>query len=101
MRLVLCVLFVVCVGGFLVTSGILPIADLGEVSKARSLALSHSLPVLVAVAAPAAVVVAGLGLQSAVKRTGWLAVGGLAGLVVVCAAVVALGPARVTALFGL
>ena len=52
MRFVLCVLLFVCVGGFLVTSGILPIISVGDAAKARSLALAHSLPVLVAVAAP-------------------------------------------------
>lgn len=101
MRFVLCVLLFVCVGGFLVTSGILPIISVGDAAKARSLALAHSLPVLVAVAAPAALVIGGLGLQSACKRTGWVALGGLASLMALGAVVLALGPAKVTALLGL
>ena len=101
MRIMLCVLLVVCVGGFLVTSGIVPIVTAGEVAKARSLALSHSLPVLIAVAAPAVLVIAGLGLQTVMKRTGWVALGSLAGLMALGAVVLALGPERVTAIFGL
>ena len=101
MRFVLCILLLVCVGGFLVTSGIMPIVSVGDAAKVRSLALSHSLPVLIAVAAPALLVIAGLGLQSTLRRTGWVAVGSLASLMALGGVVLVLGPARVTALFGL
>jgi hypothetical protein len=101
MRFVLGILFLVCVGGFLVTSGIMPIVSAGDAAKVRNLALSHSLPVLIAVAAPALLVIVALGLQSALKRTGWLAVGSLASLMALGAVVLAIGPAKVTALFGL
>lgn len=101
MRIVLFGLLVVCVGGFLVTSGIVPIVSVGNPASVRSMALSHSLPVLIAVAAPSIAVIAGLGLQSTVRRTGWVALGSLAGLMVLAAVVLAVGPTRVTALLGL
>jgi hypothetical protein len=74
MRLSMLGFLVVCVGGFLATSGIVTFRGAGMTPAIETAALEQSLPVLLAFAAPALLLWLVVACRQMAARTGWMLV---------------------------
>ena len=72
MRALLLLLLITCVCGFVVSSGIAPLPFGRDPRGASATAISHSLPVLLAVGAPAILFMLGMAARAVFQRTGYL-----------------------------
>ena len=87
MRVSLGAFFLVCLGGFIASSGIVGTPFGRDLVHADAAGLSASMPVLLALSGPVFIVACGVGASALARRIGWLPV--LAGLML-CLAVFSL-----------
>jgi hypothetical protein len=74
MRVSLGAFFLVCLGGFIVSSGIVGTPLGRDIVQADAAGLNASMPVLLALSGPVLIVACGVGASALARRIGWLPV---------------------------